>query len=68
MYDRLQQRIISLVLQIDALKKERDIAMKHRDRLRRMMPDKEEFINQLRDARRDDYQVRICLLMEVYLA
>ena len=31
--------------------------MKHRDRLRRMLPDKEEFIQSIRDTREGDYQV-----------
>jgi len=44
---------------IEGLKSERELAMKHRDRLRRMLPDKEEFIQSIRDTRQGVYQDKL---------
>ncbi|KAF6024761.1 EIF3A [Bugula neritina] len=49
---------------IEGLKKERELALKHRDRLKKMQADKDEFIGKLKDSRRDGHEFCCFLLTE----
>ncbi|XP_067937893.1 eukaryotic translation initiation factor 3 subunit A-like isoform X2 [Watersipora subatra] len=44
---------------IRKLEKDRELAMKNRDRLIRMVPDKEAFIEQLTESRKDEYNAKL---------
>jgi len=44
---------------IELLKKEREVALEHRHRLSRMMEDKEEYVNKLRDSRMSVYKEKL---------
>ncbi len=47
-----------LDFQIEGMKREREVALKMRDRLERMKEDKDEFLNKLREARKNVHKVR----------
>ena len=46
-----------LIFQITNQEEERKVALTNRDRLKRMLTDKEEFVDKLKDARKSVYKV-----------
>jgi hypothetical protein len=55
-----------LFLQITELAEEREVALEHRDRLRRMQPDREEFLNKLLEDRKSIFKVTIVASIVVF--